>query len=335
MTIQFPYPLINAHTHAAMVAFRGLAEDLGLEEWLTRHIWPLERQLTPEKVYQSTRAAIREMRTNGIRLFADMYFFQEQVAQAAIDEAMPVVLGEGLLDFPTPSSPTPEEALATTERLIRTYQNHPLVSVAVAPHAIYTVSRDNLMKAKELAVRYDVPFHIHVAETEKEVQDCINTHDATPIGYLAEAGILDHRTILAHAVWLTDADIALIARAESHVVHCPLSNMKLASGIAPITRLLAAGVNVALGTDGAASSNRLDIWEAGKIAALLAKVASQDPASITARDAVRMMTVNGMRALGITEIEGQTPDHWASRIARHPGFEFLYQLQSRDLNFTA
>lgn len=318
-------PLINTHTHAAMVAFRGLAEDLPLDQWLKEHIWPAEKnQVTANFVYEQTKLAIREMQKNGIQAFCDMYFFEEQVAQAAKELAMPVVIGETVLDFPTPSCPTPLDALARTEKLISQFANDPLVNVAVAPHSIYVLSEENLTKCRELANKYQTLIHIHAAETQWEFDQCKQKNDCSPIQYLDKLGLLTDRTLLAHCVWVTDEDVALIAQRKASVAHCPLSNLKLGSGIAPVAQMMAKEVNVSLGTDGAASSNRLDLWEAAKYAALLQKGINHDPTLIPAQSAIKMATIHGMKALGFKKIQNQTFSDINQQIEAIHDFSFLY-----------
>ena len=293
-------PLVNAHTHAAMVAFRGLAEDLPLKDWLEKVIWPAEKEyVNPKFVYQNTKKAIKEMRRNGIKAFADMYFFEEEVAKAAEEMKMHAIIGEGILDFPTPSCRSAEEALEKTEEMMTEYKNSKYVKVSVAPHSIYAVSEKNLLKAKNLADKFKTIFHIHLAETKKEFDDCIKKNGLTPVGYMNKLRLLGRKTLLAHCVWVTDEDIDVLAKTKSNVVHCPLSNLKLGSGIAPVAKMIQKGINVCLGTDGAASSNRLDIWEAGKFAALLQKGVTNDPTKISAEEVIRLMTTNGIKALNI------------------------------------
>lgn len=326
------FPLVNAHAHAAMVAFRGIAEDIPLDDWLNNYIWPAEKKkVNPEFVYTQTKKAILEMRRNGIEIFNDMYFFEEEVARAAEELKMRAVVGEAILDFPTQSAETPDEALEITEKLLIKYENNPWISVAVAPHSIYTVSKENLIKAKKLSRKYGAIFHIHLAETKTEFENCLKTNNLTPVGYLEKLGLLDNKTILAHCVWVDDEDIEILARTKASVAHCPLSNLKLGSGIAPVAKMLEMGVNVAIGTDGAASSNRLDIWEAGKIAALLQKGMSNDPTKISAKKAVEMMTINGMRALGINEIGGKTLAETEKEFSKEKNYNFLYELNAEEL----
>jgi 5-methylthioadenosine/S-adenosylhomocysteine deaminase len=212
---------------------------------------------------------------------------------------MPVVLGEGLIDLK--GQDVFDRDLKETERLLEKYKNHPFIKVSVAPHSPYTVNNDNLIKAKELARKYNAIYQLHVAETKEEVDNSIKEHNLTPIEYLESIGVLDEKTVLIHCVWLTDNDISIITKNNCKVVHCPLSNLKLGSGIAPIAKLLKAGGVVALGTDGAASSNRLDIWEAGKFAALLQKGINHDPTLLPVQEVIKMMTDNGISVLGLKD----------------------------------
>lgn len=332
MKQSFPLPLVNAHTHAAMVAFRGLAEDVPLQEWLTKYIFPAEREkVRPNFVYEQTKMAIKEMQKNGIKAFNDMYFFEDEVAKAAEELKMPVVIGEVILDFPTPSAKTPEEALKITEQLLNKYKDSSYVSGAVAPHSIYTVSPENLIKAKMLANKYNTIYHIHLAETKLEFDECLEKNKTTPVGFLEKLGLLDSKTVLAHCVWVTNDDIDILSHRKAKVVHCPLSNLKLGSGIAPVAKMIERGITVAIGTDGAASSNRLDIWEAGKIAALLQKGVTKDPTKIPAKKAVEMMTVNGLKALGINNINGQSISDIEKELSETENYNFLYTLNVNEL----
>lgn len=302
----FSFPLVNAHTHAAMIAFRGLAEDVPLKEWLEEYIWPMERKnVNPDFVYKNTKRAISEMKENGIKVFCDMYFFEDEVARAAEEEKTHAIIGEVLIDSKTPSAECFDEGLATAEKQIIKYKDNDFISVAVAPHAIYTVCENNLIKAKNLARKYGVLYHTHLAETKEEFDDCQKRHNLTPVGYMDKLGLLDDKTLLAHCVWVTDDDIGILAERNAKVAHCPVSNLKLGCGIAPVSKMLEKGVVVALGTDGPASSDRLDIWEAGKMAALLQKGINHDPAKISAKTAIKMMTTNGLRALDMGKIDGE------------------------------
>jgi 5-methylthioadenosine/S-adenosylhomocysteine deaminase len=333
MPQKFNLPLVNAHTHAAMVAFRGMAEDLPLEKWLNEYIWPAEKeQVNSDFIYEKTKEAILEMKRNGIRIFSDMYFFEDRVAEAARELGMNVVIGEGILDFPTPSAKNPAEALEITEKLLIKYRNDPLVKVAVAPHSIYAVSEKNLIKAKKLALRYNAPLHIHLAETKNEFDECLKKTGLTPIAYLNKLGILDEKALLAHCIWVTDEDLNIMTEKKVNVIHCPLSNLKLGSGIAPLEKMLARKINVCLGTDGAASSNRLDIWEAGKFAALIQKGTTLDSSKVSTGDVVKMMTINGLKALGFSEIDGRKIADMEKAIEKG-SFSFLYELNSNEIAF--
>jgi 5-methylthioadenosine/S-adenosylhomocysteine deaminase len=329
-------PLVNAHTHAAMVAFRGMAEDKPLKIWLEKYIWPAEaKSVRPKFVYENTKKAIQEMQKNGIRAFCDMYFFEEEVARAAKEMKMRVLIGEAILDFPTPSAKNANETLEITEKLLKKYKNDPYVKVAVAPHSIYALSKENLLKAKNLARKYKAPFHIHLSETKYEFDECLRENKMTPVEYLDKLGILDEKALLVHCVWLTDKDINIIFKRKANVIHCPLSNMKLGSGIAPISKLIKKGVNVALGTDGAASSNRLDIWEAGKFSALMEKGVANDPAILSSKTYFEMMSVNGLRALGYKSFEKKTIESIKKEIEKIRDFSLLYNLNSQEIRFSA
>ena len=323
---EFNLPLVNCHCHAPMIAFRGMAEDRPLQEWLEKYIWPEEkRAVNPKMVRAQTRKAIKEMKGNKIAAFCDMYFFEDEVAKVAIEEKMPVVIGEGLLDFPMPSYKTFEEGLEITKNLLEKYKSHPLVKVSVAPHSIYTVSTQHLVEAKKLAEKYKAIYQIHCAETKKEFDDCQKKYKKTPVQYLDSLGVLNERTLLAHCVWLDKKDIEIIAKRKARVVYCPLSNSKLGSGIAPVAELLKNDVLVCLGTDGAASSNRLDIWEAGKYGALLQKVANLDATVLPVKKVVEMMTINGMKALGFDSLNNADIKEWGKRIQKGD-FSYLYNL---------
>lgn len=315
-------PLINAHCHAAMVAFRGMAEDLPLKSWLNDVIWPLEaKMVNPQFVYEQTKIAIKEMKENGIAAFMDMYFYEEEVARACEEMEMPVVLGEGLIDLK--GQEVFDKDLEKTKMLLEKYKEHPFIKVSVAPHSPYTVNQSNLIKAKELARQYNAVYQLHVAESKEEVDNSMKEHGLTPVEYLDKIGVLDEKTVLIHCVWLTDNDISIIAQRKCSVVHCPLSNLKLGSGIAPVAKLLKAGVLVALGTDGAASSNRLDIWEAGKFAALLQKGVNQDPTLLPVQEVIEMMTTNGMKVLGFEDIAGKTIKEIEKEVGAED-FNYLY-----------
>lgn len=296
--------LINAHTHAPMTLFRGLADDLDLQHWLADYIFPAEKQVvTRSFVYWGTLLACVEMLQSGITTFADMYYFEEEVARAVDRAGMRAVVGQTILDLSSPDSPTSEEGLRRTERFIRAWRGHRRVTPAVAPHSVYTVSSETLRAARQLADEYGVPLLLHLAETEREVVEIEGRHRARPMAYLDRLGVLGERLVAAHVVHVTEDELALLQRRRVGVVHNPQSNMKLGSGVAPVTRMVRAGVAVGLGTDGAASNNALDLFTEMKVAALLQKVHQGDPRALTASEALGMATRLGARALGLeTEI---------------------------------
>ncbi|MFC1727762.1 amidohydrolase family protein [Patescibacteria group bacterium] len=332
--MKFKFPLINAHAHSAMIAFRGQAEDMALDEWLLDYIWPWEKEkVNPSFVYQNTKAAIQEMKKNGIRAFADMYFFEEEVGRAAEEEKIYAVIGEVIIDFPTPSAKSPVESLEITKKLINKFKDSPYVRVAVAPHSIDTLSKEYLLKAKDLASKHGLRYHIHCSETEDQYDDCLIKHGCTPVGYLEKLGLLDEKTLLVHCVYLSQDDLEVIKRRKAKVIHCPLSNLKLGLGVSSVAKILKKGITVALGTDGAASSNRLDIWEAGKFAGLLQKGLTHDPANLPAKQVIEMMTVNGMEALGFEEIDGRSAEEIKKAIDKESNFNYLYELNVNNLEF--
>ncbi|MDP3181591.1 MAG: amidohydrolase [Desulfobaccales bacterium] len=296
--------LINAHTHAAMALFRGLADDLPLEEWLNSHIFPAERHLNRDFVYWGTKLAVAEMLLSGTTTFCDMYLFADAVAQAAAECGIRAVVGEVLYDFPSPNYGPPAAGLSFSEGLCRTWRGHPLVRVAIQPHAVYTCSPDLLQQCGELADKYDTRLIIHLSETQKEVADCEARYGATPVGHLHGLGLLTSRLVADHAVALTKADLELLAASGAGVAHCPESNMKLASGIAPVGELLSRGVPVGLGTDGCASNNNLDLLQEMDTAAKLQKVRYLDPTVLPAPAALELATRGSARVLGLAREVG-------------------------------
>jgi 5-methylthioadenosine/S-adenosylhomocysteine deaminase len=296
--------LINTHTHAPMVMYRGLADDLALMEWLQKYIFPAEaKTVSPEMVRIGTRLAALEMIESGTTTYADMYYFEEEIAKATREAGLRGVLGETIIQFPVADAKTPQEGLARAEAFIKAFKGDSLIVPAVAPHALYTNDRATLLACAALGRKYDVPVIIHLAETEDEVKIAREQHQATPVGYLEAIGFWGPRTLAAHGVWVNDADIAILKQRGVGVSHNPESNMKLASGTAPVTKYLAAGVALGLGTDGAASNNDLDMFEAMRQASFLAKHATHDPTAMPARTALDLATIGGARALGMeTEI---------------------------------
>ena len=309
--------LVNTHTHAAMTLLRGLADDLPLMQWLQEHIWPAEhRWVSPDFVRDGSELAIAEMLRGGTTCFGDMYFFPEVTAQAVRQAGMRAVLGMIMFDFPSPWGSGPEEYLAKGLALRDQHKNDPLLSFVFAPHAPYTVSDTWLTKLRALADELDLPVHTHVHETAGEVKDSLEKHGKRPLARLKQLGLVSPALLAAHMTQLDDAEIAEAAANGISVVHCPSSNLKLASGLCPVAKLLDAGVNVAIGTDGAASNNTLDMLAEMKTAALLAKGVAGDPTAVPASTALRMATLNGAKALGIDKDLGSlTENKWADLTA--------------------
>jgi 5-methylthioadenosine/S-adenosylhomocysteine deaminase len=292
--------LVNTHGHAPMVLYRGLADDLALMDWLTRYIFPAEaKTVSPEMVSVGTRLAALEMIQSGTTTFTDMYYFEEEIAKTTKAAGLRAVLGETIIRFPVADAKTPAEGLARTETFIRSFLHDPLITPAVAPHSAYTLDKSVLLTCRDLALKYKVPVITHLAETEDEVRIIRDQSGLTPTGYLESIGFWAPRTIAAHGVWVNDADIAILKARGIGVAHNPESNMKLASGTAPVLKYLAAGVAVGLGTDGAASNNDLDMFEAMRQAAFLHKLQSRDPRAVPAPVALEMATMGGARVLGL------------------------------------
>ena len=292
--------LVNAHTHAAMALMRGLADDLPLMRWLEGHIWPAEmKHVGAPFVKDGTLIACAEMLRGGITCFNDMYFFPEASIEAALAAGLRISAGMIVFDFPSAYGADPDDYLAKGLALRDRWGDHPLVSFCLAPHAPYTVSDATFGKVAKLLGEIDVPLHTHLHETGDEIRRSLAEHGVRPIARLERLGLLGPNLIAVHAVHLEDAEIALLAKHGASVAHCPSSNLKLASGFAPVAKLAAAGVNVALGTDGAASNNRLDLFSEMRLAALLAKAVSGDAAALPAHAALRAATLSGAAALGL------------------------------------
>lgn len=291
---------INGHAHATMSLFRGIADDLALDEWLHKYIFPAEaRNVTPDFVTWGTKLGILEMLRSGISTYADMYYFEDQVARATKDAGMRGVLGETIIDFPVPDNKTPADALRYTQNYINHWKGDPLITPAVAPHSIYTCSQKTLQESAALARRNGVPILTHLAEARFELEQSRRQHNATPVGYLERIGFLGSDVVAAHCVWMDAADIATLVHFGVGCTNNPSSNMKTAAGVMPVPQMLSAGLAVGIGTDGAASNNNLDMFEEMDLAAKLQKITHMDPRALPAEQVVEMATIGGARALHI------------------------------------
>ncbi|MBU0594231.1 MAG: TRZ/ATZ family hydrolase [Gammaproteobacteria bacterium] len=292
--------LINLHTHAAMNLMRGLADDLPLMEWLQQHIWPAEsRHVSTQFVHDGTLLACAEMLRGGITCFNDMYFFPDAAAEAVLKSGMRATIGLITLDFPTPYASDADTYLHKGLAIRDQFSAEPLLSFSLAPHAPYTVSDKTLSKVLTYAEQLDLPIHIHLHETADEIQQSLKQYHLRPLQRLQNLGLLAPNLIAVHAVHLKHDEMATFAQQGCHVAHCPTSNLKLASGIAPVHAMMEQGINVGLGTDGAASNNRLDLFQEMRLAALLAKGISGKADHLPAFDSLQMATFNGARALGL------------------------------------
>lgn len=297
--------LVNSHGHAGMSLLRGIADDLPLHTWLNEHIWPMEAKWISEQfVYQGTQLAIAEMIRGGTSCFADMYFFPEASARAASEAGIRVQLAAPVIDFPTPWSADADECIRKTTELHDTWRNSELVSTAFGPHAPYTVSDESLRKVLTFAEELDLPIHMHVHETAFEVEEAEKNNGQRPVRRLYELGLLGPRMLCVHATQINTEDLALLQKTATNVVHCPESNLKLASGFCPVHQLQENGINVALGTDGAASNNDLDMFSEMRTAALLAKACAGDASVLPAYRALQMATINGAKAMGLDKLIG-------------------------------
>jgi 5-methylthioadenosine/S-adenosylhomocysteine deaminase len=309
--------LVNAHTHAAMTLLRGLADDLPLNEWLNNHIWPAEsRWVNEEFVHDGSRLAMAEMLRGGTTCFNDMYFFPDVTARAAAHCGMRACVGLIVIDFPTVWAQDADEYISKGLAVHDHYRGDPLIRTAFAPHAPYTVSDGPLERIRVLADELDIGIHMHVHETMEELRTAVEMTGARPLARLQELGLVSPALMAVHMTQLAPEEIHGYAGSGGHVVHCPESNMKLASGFCPVTELAGAGVNIALGTDGPASNNDLDMIGEMRTAALLGKLVGGDAAALPAHEVLRMATLNGALALGLGEQTGSlTPGKWADMAA--------------------
>ena len=290
--------LINGHTHIPMVLFRGLADDLDLQEWLTKYIFPAEaKNVTEEFVRVGTRLGLAEMIRGGTTTYCDMYYFEDAIADETAKAGVRGVLGETVIDFPVADNKNNAEAMAYVEKFVARWKGHELIIPAIAPHAPYTVSEQHLKAVRAFADRTGAPIVTHIAETKRELDDSVKEKGASPVAYLDRIGFLNDRVIAAHVVWPQGTDIAILKRRGVGVIHNPQSNMKLASGVAPVPKMLTENVLVGLGTDGAASNNDLNMWEEMDTVAKLHKVFSGDPKVISAQQAFELATIRGAQAL--------------------------------------
>jgi len=290
--------LINTHTHAAMSCFRGLADDMPLMTWLQDHIFPIEAKLTGEVVYQSSLLSIAEMIKSGTTSFCDMYLFAEDVARAAATAGMRGWIGEVLYDFPSPSYGELENGFTLVREMIERYRRHPLITVTCDPHSVYTCSPSLLKRLGRMAEEQDTLCHIHLSENQAEVDTCRSVYGCSPVMHLQQMGLLHERTLAAHCVMLDDEEIELMAGQGVKVAHCVESNMKLASGTAPVVKMLARGMAVSLGTDGSASNNDVDMFAEMNSAAKVHKVACMDSTVMSAETTLHAATMGGAMALG-------------------------------------
>jgi len=326
--------LVNTHSHLAMTLLRGIADDIPLKEWLEQHIWPVESEyMNRETVRLGTELATAELLLAGVTTTADMYFFGDEVSAVLAEAGMRGVVAESLIDISTPRCATPEEMLEKQRELLEAYSNHPLITPSVAAHSPYSVSAANLVKEAELAEEYEVSMQIHLSETTWEVEKLLGEKGVSPVAYLADLGFLSERTVAAHCVHVSSEDIELLAEFEVGVSHNPVSNLKLASGVSPVPAMVAQGVKVSLGTDGAASNNTLDLLRDMQLAALLHKGITGDPTVLPARTMLEMVTINGARVLGLENIgtlaEGREADLIC--VAYDPFSHLVFAARSSDV----
>lgn len=297
--------LINSHTHIAMNYFRGLADDLTLMDWLNHHIWPAEKKwVSQEFVHDASMFAMAEMIRGGTTCFNDMYFFLQATAQAADVAGIRAFIGMTVIDFPTAWAKNPDEYIAKGLEFLQEYKKHPRISTTLAPHAPYTVADETMLKIKEIAEKYHLKINMHIQETAEEVHQSLEKYKMRPLRRLQKLGMISPQLIAIHMTQIDDDDLAILEAERPSIVHCPESNMKLASGACPVAKLQSLELNVALGTDGAASNNDLDMIGEMRSAAFLAKLSTRDPTALSASETITMATLHGAKALGIDNITG-------------------------------
>lgn len=341
--------LVNAHTHVPMTLLRGLADDLRLDVWLLGYMMPVEREfVSPDFVQLGTKIACAEMIRSGVTTFADMYYFEEDVAKATAEAGMRALCGQTVLKFPSPDAGSYEESLAAARDFIQRWKGHPLIVPAVAPHAPYTCTGEILRACAQLAAEFDVPLHTHLSETALEVENIRREHGMPVIPYVKKQGLLEAKVLAAHCVHIDEGEMRTLAHARAGVAHNPSSNLKLASGIAPVQKMLENGLNVGIGTDGPASNNDLDMFEEIRLAAFLAKVSTNDPTALPAQTALLMATRLGAQAMHMSEWIGSlepgkradlilvdlSPLHNSPRFTRDPNgiySQLVYASKSTDV----
>lgn len=297
--------LINTHTHTSMTLMRGMSDDSRLDVWLIGYIMPTEREfVSPEFCRVGTLLAAAEMIRGGVTTFADMYYFESDVAQATADAGMRGVLGETVLKFPAPDAESYEESIAYTRKFVEQWKGHPLITPAIAPHAPYSNTEETLKKCIEVALEYDVPLIIHVAESRQEVEDHLKEYEQSVVHWLKKIGLFKAKVLAAHCVWIDETEMRIFRESGAAIAHCPSANLKLASGVAAVAQMQESGVTVGIGTDGPASNNDLDMFEEMRLAALLAKTRTYDPTSVPAREALLMATRQGAKALHLESVTG-------------------------------
>lgn len=297
--------LINAHTHVPMTLLRGLADDLRLDVWLLGYMMPVEREfVSPDFVRLGTKIACAEMIRGGITTFADMYYYEDDIAEATVEAGMRALCSQTILKFPSPDASSYEESLSNAQHFIQKWKGHPLIAPCIAPHAPYTCTDDILHSSSEIAVKFDIPLHIHIAETSSEVETMRSEHGMPVVPYLKKQNLFDAKVLAAHCVHLDEGEIRTMIHYDASAVHCPSSNTKLASGIAPIVKMLDLGLKVGIGTDGPASNNDLDMFEEMRLAAFLAKVSTGNPTALPARTVLLMGTRMGAEAMQMGDIVG-------------------------------